>query len=100
MKFHTIKSAKPVGEFDPKRLRMQIEFGDDPNAVVDLTAIFAQGGVFAPLCTPARFAAVEVEEDGRALLWRVGEEVVDLCADALWLMAHPEDNPTAMGPPA
>jgi hypothetical protein len=29
---------------------------------------------------------------GRTLEWRVGEDVIDLCADALRLMAHPEER--------
>jgi hypothetical protein len=99
MKLHTIKSAKPVAGFHSKWMAMAIEFDDDPQAVVDLTAIMGQGGVFAPLLSdPALFSAVEVDDDGRSLFWRVGEDIVDLCADALWLMAHPEDRVAVMAP--
>jgi hypothetical protein len=83
-KLHTITSAKRIedGKFD-----LGIHF-DDGFAAIDLSAMLAQGGVFAPLRDPARFATVEVEPGGRAIFWRVGDDVVDLCADALWLMAH------------
>jgi hypothetical protein len=69
--------------------RLQIFFDDD------LSPILAQGGVFEPLRDFTQFAAVEVGPRGRTLLWHVGDDVVDLCADALWLMVHPEDRPAA-----
>ena len=83
MKLHTIKRVKPGGQ------SLFIAFDDD-DVTVDLSPILAQGGVFEPLRDPKVFEAVEVEPDGRTLLWHIGEDVVDLCADALWLMAHPE----------
>jgi hypothetical protein len=42
---------------------------------------------------PRSSRTVEVAPDGRTIFWRIGEEIVDLCADALWLMAHPENPP-------
>jgi hypothetical protein len=90
-KLHTITFAKRIedGKFD-----LGIHF-DDGFAVVDLSAMLAQGGVFTPLRDPARFAAVEVGPRGRSIFWQVGEDVVDLCADALWLMAHPAERSAA-----
>ena len=89
MKLHTITFAKPLSAG-----RLQLFF-DEGSAAVDLSPILARGGVFAPLCDIARFATVEVGPRGRTILWRLPtaageEEIVDLCADALWLMAHPE----------
>jgi hypothetical protein len=26
------------------------------------------------------------------MIWRVGDDIVDLDADTLWLMAHPEEH--------
>ena len=46
--------------------------------------------VFKPLADPALFATVAVINNGRALAW--GDDI-DLCADALWYEAHPEQNP-------
>jgi hypothetical protein len=94
MKLHTIKWVKPLPQHPG---RLQVCFGDDTAAVIDLSPILAQGGVFEPLSGPLqerreRFAAVEVGPRGRTLEWRVGEDIIDLCADALWLMAHPEER--------
>jgi hypothetical protein len=92
MKLHTIKFVKLAG-IPPHSLFIVF---DEDDVMVDLSPILAQGGVFEPLRDPQVFATAEVEPDGRTLFWRVGEDVVDLCADALWLMAHAEDaNPTA-----
>jgi hypothetical protein len=93
MELHTIKWVRPVSQ--PGRLQVCFEDGSAP--VLDLSLILAQGGVFEPLSGPlsenrARFAAVEVGSRGRTIFWRVGEDIVDLCADALWLMAHPEER--------
>ena len=86
---HTITWVKPVSGG-----RLNLSFNDDPTKIelVDLAAILAQGGVFEPLRDPAIFAGVELGPDGRTVLWHVGEDVVDLDADALWLMAHPGDR--------
>jgi hypothetical protein len=94
MKLHTIKWVKAVPQHPD---RLQVCFEDDTAAVIDFSPILAQGGVFEPLRGPlreqwARFAAVQVGPRGRTLEWRVGEDVIDLCADALWLMAHPEER--------
>jgi hypothetical protein len=60
--------------------------------------MLAQGGVFQRLRDPNIFQSVKIGSDGRTLIWKVGDgedDVVDLCADALWLMARPVDtNPT------
>jgi Protein of unknown function (DUF2442) len=87
MKLHTINRVKSlyVG-------RLQVFFDDGSRPVIDLSPMLAQGGVFAPLRDLNRFEAVEVGPHGRSLLWRIGDDVVDLCADALWLMVHPEDR--------
>lgn len=98
-KLHTIKELKLFGARDG---RLYLRFDDDDRPqfhdVVDLSPMLAQGGVFAPLRDPAVFASVEIGPRGRTLIWKVGEgedDVVDLCADALWLMAHPEERSAA-----
>jgi hypothetical protein len=92
MKLHTITELKPFGTGD---WRLYLRFDDDDRPefhdVVDLSSMLAQGGVFEPLRDPKIFRSVEIGPRGRTLIWRVGkceDEVVDLCADALWLMAH------------
>ena len=91
MKLHTIDWVKPLSSG-----QMQVAFeGDNSWPIIDLSPILAQGGVFTPLADYKQFAAVERAADGRSLYWRTGpgeDDIVDLCADALWLMAHPEDR--------
>jgi hypothetical protein len=92
-KLHTIKWVKPT----PLPGRLQVCFEDNSAPIIDLSAILTQGGVFEPLSgtlkeNQARFAAVEIGPRGRTLEWRIGENIVDLCADALWLMVHPEER--------
>lgn len=97
MTMHTINAIKPVGGGEA---RIMLRFDDDDRpeltSVVDLSAMLAQGGVFTPLREPAVFGRVQIGSRGRTLFWKVGkgeDDVVDLCADALWLMAHPEERP-------
>jgi Protein of unknown function (DUF2442) len=101
MKLHKIKRAAP-DDAAGNRLKMWIEFDDDPKAIVDLAETFAVGGVLGALYDGKQFAQVQVADDGRSIFWRTGpgvDDIVDLCADALWLMAHPEDRAEALAPP-
>ena len=84
MELHTISAAKPTA---PSEFRLALTF-DDGNATVDLAPLLAQGGEFEPLRDWQRFASVAVGQDGRTIFWEVGDDVVDLCADSLWLQAH------------
>jgi Protein of unknown function (DUF2442) len=87
MKLRTIQAAEPL---PGKRIRLM--WGDGTESVVDLTPVLAKGGVFAFLREPAAFNAVAVGARGRSLVWRDpdGDEI-DLCADALWRLAHQGD---------
>jgi hypothetical protein len=68
--------------------RLELAFDDGVAATVDLQAMLAIGGVFAPLRDPARWATVEITDHGHALVWHVpGGEDVDLSANALYLTA-------------
>jgi hypothetical protein len=84
MMLRTIQAAEPLSE-----RRVRLVWGDGSESVVDLGPVLAKGGVFEFLEDPAAFAAVAVGERGRTLVWRDpdGDEI-DLCADALWRMAH------------
>jgi hypothetical protein len=58
----------------------------DPNA--GLSRLAGSAG-------PAIFDRVQIRPHGRSLVWMVGkdaDDVVDLCADVFWSMAHPEDR--------
>lgn len=101
MKLHKIKRAAP-DDAALYSLKMWIEFDDDRKAIIDLAETFAVGGVFDALRDRDRFARVQVADDGRSIFWRTGpgvDDIVDLCADALWLMAHPEDRAEAIALP-
>jgi Protein of unknown function (DUF2442) len=90
-KLHTITGFKPL---DPRSGTLQVFFDDGWWPVVDLSSLLKQGGVFEPLCDPQRLAEIEVGPQGRSLVWRVGEDVIELGADALWSMAHPSSDVT------
>jgi Protein of unknown function (DUF2442) len=84
MRLRTIQSAEPL---PPSRIRLVWDDGSE--SVVDLAPMLAKGGVFAFLADPAAFNAVAVGPRGRTLVWQdlEGDEI-DLCADALWGLAH------------
>jgi hypothetical protein len=84
MMLRTIQSAQPLPES-----RIRLVWGDGSESVVDLAPVLAKGGVFAFLRDPAAFNAVAVGARGRTLVWHDPEgDEVDLCADALWRLAH------------
>lgn len=83
-----ITSATP----DARTLTVRLIWRTGAVTVKDMRPIIAGGGVFAALADPAVFSQVRVGERGRSLEW---PDEVDLCADALWFEAHPEDNPFA-----
>jgi hypothetical protein len=98
MRLHTITDIKLYGAGDARILLRFDDRGPELNAMVDLSPMLAQGGVFERLRDPNIFQSVEIGRDGRTLIWKIGEgedDVVDLCADALWLMARSVENPTA-----
>jgi hypothetical protein len=84
MKLQTIRTAQPL----PQN-RIKLVWGDGSESVIDLTPVLARGGVFAFLTNPVAFDAVAVGTRGRTLVWRDSEgDEIDLCADALWRLAH------------
>jgi Protein of unknown function (DUF2442) len=69
--------------------RVRITWADGSESVIDLRPLLTKGGVFDVLADRARFEAVQIGERGRTLIWRDDEgDEIDLCADALWQMAH------------
>src|SRR5215472_11984832 len=100
MKLHTITGAK-IDTGGRVLLRFDDDNRPEPSDVVDLSPMLAQGGLFEPLRDPQVFASVGIGPRGRTLLWRVGEgddDIVDLCAAALWLMAAHPEIPAAQPP--
>ena len=72
-------------------VRLRITWADRSESIISLRPLVAKGGVFNVLTDQARFEAVQIGERGRTLIWQndAGDEI-DLCADALWQMAHGE----------
>jgi DNA-binding protein HU-beta len=87
MELHTIHAAKALDTS-----RVQLVFDDGEKQAIDLEHLLKLGGVFEPLRDPQLFKAVEIGPHGRTILWHVDDDVVDLCADSLWLDAHPEQR--------
>lgn len=84
MRLRTIRCAEPL-----PASRVRLVWDDGGESVVDLAPLLARGGVFAHLADPAAFSAVEVGPRGRTLVWQDPEgDEIDLCADALWRLAH------------
>ena len=84
MRLPTIESAVPLPDH-----RIRLVWGDSSESVIDLDPVLAQGGVFASLADPVALEAVAVGERGRTLVWIDPEgDEIDLCADALWRLAH------------
>ena len=84
MKLRTIQSAKPL-----PASRVKLVWDGGTESVVDLGPVLAKGGVFAFLTDPAAFNAAAVGPRGRTLVWQDPEgDETDLCADALWPLAH------------
>jgi len=61
---------------------VRLTYSTGETVVVDFATITQEGGVFAPLASPAFFKQVTVGERGRYIEWPGG---LDFCADALWL---------------
>jgi Protein of unknown function (DUF2442) len=69
--------------------RLRVTWADRSESVISLRPLVAKGGVFNVLTNRARFEAVQIGERGRTLIWHDDEgDEIDLCADALWQMAH------------
>jgi hypothetical protein len=84
MKLRTIQTVAPL-----PRSRIRLVWSDGAESVVDLAPVLAKGGVFAFLTDPSAFNDVVVGPRGRTILWHDAEgDEIDLCADALWRLAH------------
>lgn len=84
LRLRTVQSAEPL-----QASRIRLVWDDGRESVVDLSPVLAKGGVFGYLVDPTAFNAVEIGARGRTLVWRDPEgDEIDLCADALWRLAH------------
>jgi hypothetical protein len=81
-----ITKAEPL--VDSRSVRLT--WANGAETVRDFRPVIREGGVFATLDEPGRFAEVRIVDGGRAIEWP-GE--IDFGADSLWFEDHPEDNP-------
>ncbi|OGU17703.1 MAG: hypothetical protein A2X61_04345 [Ignavibacteria bacterium GWB2_35_12] len=79
--WHIITKVKPLNDF-----RVKIEFNDGSSYILDITPYFKPDSIFNNLKDKNTFEKVEIRDDGRSLVF---PEEIDLCADSLWLKAHP-----------
>jgi hypothetical protein len=82
--------VQPITAVEPlPQIRLRITWADHSESIIDLRPLLARGGVFEVLAEQRQFEAVRIGERGRTLIWRDDEgDEIDLCADALWQMAH------------
>jgi len=81
------QKLRPLG-----RREVTLVWEEGSSSVKAMASLIATGRVFRPLADATLFTAAQLINNGRAVAW--GDEV-DMCADALWLEAHPQDAPRA-----
>ncbi|MBI5119903.1 MAG: DUF2442 domain-containing protein [Rhodospirillales bacterium] len=77
---------------DPKTRELALTWEDGAVTVKAMADLIARKKLFKPLADDALFAKAHLINDGRAVAWN---DEIDICVDALWYDAHPEDNPFA-----
>ena len=82
---HRIQSVTP----NAATKTLALVWDDGSTTTKALAALIGTKRVFRPLADPALFVQVQIINEGRAIAWP-GD--ADMCADALWFDAHPEDN--------
>lgn len=90
---HHIRSASA----DSATLAVTLVWDDGSTSTKAMGPLIASRKVFKPLADAALFARVKVINGGRGIGW---EGDADICADALWYEAHPQDNPHMSHPSA
>ena len=85
---HLIRSVSA----DLATFSVTITWEDGSISTKAMGPLIASRKVFKPLADVALFASVRIINDGRGLAWK---DDADMCADALWYDAHPQENPYA-----
>lgn len=75
---------------DPATKTLTLVWDDGSSSVKAMAPLIGTRRLFRPLADAGLFSAAHLINDGRAIAW--GDDV-DMCADALWYEAHPEQNP-------
>jgi hypothetical protein len=74
----------------PDSLTITLIWADGSTTTKAMGPLVARRKVFRPLVDPELFRRVRVINEGRGIAW---DGDADMCADALWYDAHPQDNP-------
>ena len=83
---------------DSDKHTVTLQWRDGSQTVVRLGHLIGHA-VYERLSDPEFFRRVSPQRDGRALAWPGSpEDRIEMCADALWLEAHPEDAPKELMP--
>jgi hypothetical protein len=77
---------------EPKSWELILTWDGGAMTVKAMADLIARKKLFKPLVDDALFAKAHPINDGRAVAW---SDEIDICVDALWYDAHPEDNPFA-----
>ncbi|MEO5375748.1 MAG: DUF2442 domain-containing protein [Alphaproteobacteria bacterium] len=83
---HCIRSVNA----DPGTKTLTLEWDDGSTTRKTMGPLIGTRRIFRPLSDAALFVRAHVVNDGRAIAWN---DDIDLCADALWFEAHPEESP-------
>lgn len=76
MKFHTIKSVKPL-----KNMVLDIVFSDGTNRKYDVKSLMKKHNVFKELKDEKLFNSVRVDSGGYGIVWN---EEIDLSSEEIW----------------
>jgi len=71
---------------------LTMAWDDGSSSVKAMASLIGTRRVFKPLTDAGLFCQAHTINDGRAIAW---SDDIDMCADALWFEAHPEQNPFA-----
>ncbi|MBF0356384.1 MAG: DUF2442 domain-containing protein [Alphaproteobacteria bacterium] len=75
---------------DPKTRELTLTWDGGAVTTKSMTDLIARKKLFKPLADDALFQKAHLINEGRAVAWNAE---IDICVDALWYDAHPEDNP-------
>jgi len=75
---------------DPVAKTLTLVWDDGSSSLKQMAPLIGTRRVFKPLADVEIFCQARIINDGRAIAW---DDDIDMCADALWFDAHPEQNP-------
>jgi hypothetical protein len=83
---HRIRSVTA----DPAAKTLTLVWDDGSSTIKAMASLIGTRHIFKPLADAEFFRQARIINDGRGIAW--GDDI-DMCADALWFDAHPQENP-------